>query len=74
MNQEIAKLLRAKMYMDYLANGIDPVTNTDIDTDTLHNEKVIACLRYVSDILEKIYVKRKCPRRDIVPEKTELSI
>ena len=37
MNQEIAKLLRAKMYMDYLANGIDPVTNTGIDADTLHN-------------------------------------
>ena len=43
----------AKMYMDYLANGVDPVFNTDIDEDTLHNEQVISCFRYISDILAR---------------------
>ena len=62
MNQEITKLLRAKIYMDYLANGIDPVTNTGIDGDTLHNEKVIESLRYVSDILEKNICEAEMPQ------------
>lgn len=53
MGNEIDKLQQAKMFMDYLANGIDPVFNTDADADTLHNEQVIACFRYISDVLAR---------------------
>lgn len=53
MGNEIDKLQQAKMFMDYLANGIDPVSNTDANTETLRNEQIIACFRYISDILAK---------------------
>lgn len=53
MGNEIDKLQQAKMFMDYLANGIDPVSNTDADTETLRNEQIIACFRYISDILAR---------------------
>ncbi len=53
MDNDILKLQQAKMYMDYLANGVDPVSNTDADTDTLHNERIIACFRYISDVLTR---------------------
>lgn len=53
MYNDILKLEQAKMYMDYLANGVDPVSNTDADTDTLHKEQVIACFKYISDVLTK---------------------
>lgn len=53
MGNERDKLQKAKMFMDYLANGIDPVSNTDADADTLHNEQIIACFRYISDILTR---------------------
>lgn len=51
MDHEIEQLQRAKMFMDYLANGVDPVSNTDADASTLQNEQVIACFRYISDFL-----------------------
>ncbi len=53
MGNERDKLQKAKMFMDYLANGIDPVSNTDADADTLHNEQIITCFRYISDILTR---------------------
>ena len=53
MEHEIEQLQHAKMFMDYLANGVDPVSNTDADANTLHNEQVIACFQYVSDVLAR---------------------
>lgn len=53
MDHEIEQLQRAKMFMDYLANGVDPVSNTDADASTLQNEQVIACFKYVSDVLAR---------------------
>ena len=51
MDNDITKMQWAKMYMDYLTNGVDPVFNTDVDEDTLHNEQIISCFRFISDIL-----------------------
>ena len=45
---------QAKMYMDYLANGVDPVSNTDVNSDTLHKEEVIDCFRYISAVLDEL--------------------
>lgn len=53
MDHEIERLQRAKMFMDYLANGVDPVSNTDADANTLQNEQVIACFQFVSDVLAR---------------------
>lgn len=53
MENEITKLQWAKMFMDYLANGVDPVSNVDANADTLHNEQVISCFRYISDVLDR---------------------
>lgn len=53
MENEINKLQWAKMFMDYLANGVDPVSNTDANADTLHNEEIRSCFRYISDILSR---------------------
>ncbi len=51
MDNEIEKLQQAKVYMDYLANGVDPISGTDANSDILHNEQVAACFRYISDVL-----------------------
>lgn len=51
MNQEMNRLQQAKMFMDYLANGIDPVYNTNVTLETLHNEQIVSCFRYISDVL-----------------------
>lgn len=64
MNNEIEKLQQARIFMDYLANGVDPVTNTDVNADTLNNEEVKTCFRYISDVLSgkidvvESYIKR----------------
>ena len=47
-------ILRAKMYIDKLANGIDPVTDKKIpDDEVVNNVKISRCLFYVSSILQK---------------------
>lgn len=53
MENEIIKLQTAKMFMDCLSNGIDPVTNTNADVNTLSSEEVISCFRYISNILDE---------------------
>ncbi len=53
MENEISYLEHAKMYIDCLANGIDPVSNLPVNADTLRNEQVIACFEYISDVLER---------------------
>lgn len=51
---EREKMERAKMYIDKLANGIDPLTDkTTPDSDIVNNVRISRCLFYVSDILQK---------------------
>lgn len=52
MENEISRLEQAKMFIDCLSNGIDPVTNTNADVNTLGNGEVIACFRYISNVLD----------------------
>lgn len=51
MENNIERLRQAKMFIEYLASGIDPVTNTDADAGTLHNEEIRSCFRFISEIL-----------------------
>ena len=64
MEHKIEQLQYAKMFMDYLANGVDPVSNMDADANTLHNEQVIACFQFVSDVLTRsIYEAENSAKR-----------
>ena len=52
---ELEKLERAKMYIDKLANGIDPLTNAEMAEDeTLNQVRISRCLFYVSEILGRV--------------------
>ena len=52
---ELEIMQRAKMYMDKLAQGIDPITDLEVPEDsTLNNVRLARCFFYVSDILEKV--------------------
>lgn len=55
MLTELEKLERAKMYMDKLANGIDPISDTELPSDgALNNVRLSRCFFYVSDILRQV--------------------
>ena len=52
---ELEKLQRAKMYIDKLANGSDPLSETQASNIEIINQvKVSRCLFYVSDVLRKL--------------------
>ena len=52
---ELETMQRAKMYMDKLAQGIDPVSGKEIPEDsTLNNVRLARCFFYVSDVLGQV--------------------
>lgn len=52
---ELETMQRAKMYMDKLARGIDPITNQEVyDDSVLNNIRLARCFFYVSDILGQV--------------------
>ncbi len=72
---ELEKMQRAKMYIDKLANGVDPLTDAEIAGDsTLNNVRISRCLFYVSDVLGKVIDnggevgrKRSAPKPKLLP-------
>ncbi len=58
---ELEKLKRAKMYLDKLANGIDPLTDTEVPEDNaLNNVRLSRCFFYVSDVLRQVIDNGGC--------------
>ncbi|HOP11091.1 MAG TPA: hypothetical protein PK629_06345 [Oscillospiraceae bacterium] len=52
---ELEKLQRAKLYMDKLAEGVDPVTDTEMPDDCILNQvRLSRCFFYVSDVLRRV--------------------
>ena len=52
---ELEKIERAKLYMDKLANGINPIDDTMApDEDIINNVRLSRCFFYVSDILRQV--------------------
>lgn len=52
---ELEKLKRAKMYMDKLANGVDPISDKEApDGDIINNVRLSRCFFFVSDILRQV--------------------
>ena len=52
---ELEIMQRAKMYMDKLAQGIDPITEREVPEDSvLNNVRLARCFFYVSGVLEQV--------------------
>ena len=52
---ELETMQRAKMYMDKLARGIDPITDRPLPGDTaLNQQRLSRCFAYVSDVLGRV--------------------
>lgn len=73
---ELDIMKRAKMYMDKLAQGVDPITDQNMPGDSVLNQVRLArCFFYVSDVLEQVIAnggvvgqKPKTPKFSITPE------
>ena len=52
---ELEIMQHAKLYLDKLANGINPLTNQPAaDSDCINQVKISRCLFYVSDVLRRV--------------------
>ncbi len=52
---EIEIIARAQMYLEKLANGVNPLTNEEVaENDVVNNVRISRCLFYVSGILGQI--------------------
>ena len=52
---ELETMQRAKMYLDRLAQGIDPITNQEVPDDSvLNNVRLARCFFYVSGVLDQV--------------------
>lgn len=52
---EIEKMEYAKLFIDKLANGINPIDDTEIkDDDVVNNVRLSRCFFYVSDVLRQV--------------------
>lgn len=61
---ENEKLLKAKSYLDKLANGINPITNElASEYDTINNIHISRCLFYVSDVLRNLIENNNNPQK-----------
>ena len=52
---ELETLERAKMYLEKLANGINPIDGSVIpDGDIVNHVRISRCFFYVSDVLRQV--------------------
>ena len=52
---ELETMQRAKMYLDKLSQGIDPITGNEVpEGEVLNNVRICRCLHYVSGVLEQV--------------------
>ena len=52
---ELETMQRAKIYLEKLAQGIDPITDREVPEDSvLNNVRLARCFFYVSDVLAKV--------------------
>lgn len=55
---EIETLQRARMYINKLANGINPLDDMPVsDDDVINNVRISRCFYYVSEVLDKVIAK-----------------
>ena len=52
---ELETIQRAKMYMDKLAKGINPIDDTPVpEDDIVNNVRLTRCFFFVSDVLRRV--------------------
>lgn len=52
---ELEKIERAKMYIDKLANGVNPIDDSVVpDEDIINNVRLSRCFFFVSDVLRQV--------------------
>ena len=52
---ELETMQRAKMYLDKLAQGVDPISGQEVPEDSvLNNVRLARCFFYVSDVLGQV--------------------
>lgn len=52
---ELEKIQRARMYINKLANGINPIDNTEVpEGDVINNVRLSRCFFFVSDVLGRV--------------------
>ena len=72
---ELEILLRAKMYLDKMANGIDPITDAPVpDSDCINQVRVSRCLSYVSGILSEVIKNGGTVKKVQKPRKLPFSV
>ncbi len=55
---ELEILKRARLYIESLANGVNPLTDKPVaESDCVNNIRISRCLFYVSEVLEKVIRK-----------------
>lgn len=61
---ELETMERAKMYMEKLANGIDPISGMPVpDGDVINNVRLSRCFFYVADVLCRVIENGGVPSR-----------
>ncbi|MGN1130745.1 MAG: hypothetical protein ACI4Q8_05275 [Ruminococcus sp.] len=71
---EIDKIARAQMYLEKLANGINPLDGTEVsENDIVNNVRISRCMFYVSDILKQI-VDNKGKFKVEMPDRVPFSV
>ena len=74
---ELEIMQRAKMYMDKLAQGIDPISDQEMPEDSvLNNVRLARCFFYVSGVLNQVIANggnvKKTPKKDFYVTEEEL--
>ena len=74
---ELEIMQRAKMYMDKLAQGIDPISDQEMPEDSvLNNVRLARCFFYVSGVLDQVIARggnvKKTPKKDFYVTEEEL--
>lgn len=71
---EIETIARAQMYLEKLANGVNPLTDTEVnETDVVNNVRISRCLFYVSGILKQI-VDNKGKFKVEMPDRADYTV
>ena len=74
---ELEIMQRAKMYMEKLAQGIDPISDQEMPEDSvLNNVRLARCFFYVSGILDQVIANggnvKKTPKKNFYVTEEEL--
>ena len=61
---ELEKMKRAKLYIDKLSIGINPIDDTYVTAnDVVRNERISNCFKYISEVLFKQIEKENMPKK-----------